>query len=118
MQQALVARSITPATVAQYVAQLQQYATFRTHARVPLWTEHSGCMWVLHAVEVMGHKKATCKQKITAIERGGKVFRCHMLDDRGWSTPLLLLQRAITLADDWERKIQVGWVELGRLKEH
>jgi hypothetical protein len=58
MPQILMAQAFMPAMVAHYVVQMRQYETFSMGVGV-LWTERSGCMYVLHAVNVVGLKKAT-----------------------------------------------------------
>jgi hypothetical protein len=44
--------------------------TFCMDVGAALWVEQLGCMWVLHASEVVGLKKTTYEQKITAFKWG------------------------------------------------
>jgi hypothetical protein len=53
--------------------------------RSPTLPEHSVCMWVLHAADGVGLKKATYEQKIAACKWGAESFGGNRLDDRGVS---------------------------------
>jgi hypothetical protein len=123
----LIDRSLKTSTLKNYNSSLRQYTQFcKQWPPELLWTEASGCAWLLDCIDNRGLAKATVEGKLAAFQYGlmryGRQEHKADRDRRSageWSAPvppLKLMRKVVSkMPDKTVRKHPVGLKELERI---
>ncbi len=121
----LIDRSLKASTRKNYKASLRQYTQFcQQWPPELLWTEVSGCAWLLDCIDNRKLAKSTVEGKLAALQYGLRRYgrQEHKADrDRRsegeWAEPPLKLMRKVIskMPDRTVRKFPVGLRELERM---